>query len=70
MGNPRYSKARSDCNKHIIKREHYTRKNGLPKPKKVFNSEQDAEAWIRKYKMFGYVAYKCGVCGKIHIGKK
>lgn len=69
MVNQKYFKARSDCNKHIRPREHYTKKEGRWKPKKFFNSEQDAEEWIRKYKMSGYVAYKCGVCGGWHIGK-
>ena len=61
---------RSDCNKHIVKREHYTRKNGLWKPKKQFVSKEDADAWVKKYKMNGYCAYLCKVCGKWHIGKK
>ena len=60
---------RSDCNKHIIKREHYARKNGLWKPKKQFTSKEDADAWIKKYKMNGYQSYLCKVCGKWHIGK-
>ena len=46
---------RSDCNKHIIKREHYCRKNGNWKPKKSFESEDDASSWITKYKMYKYV---------------
>ena len=62
-------KPRSDCNKHIVKREHYSRKNGVWKPKKPFNTEEDATAWIKKYKMCGYSAYICKVCGKWHIGK-
>ena len=62
--------ARSDCNKHIIKREHYTRKDGVWKPKKSFKSEKEAVDWIKKYKMYGYNAYICRVCGDWHIGKK
>lgn len=62
--------SRSDCNKHTIRREHYTRKNGLWKPKKKFESQEDAESWINKYKMRGYTAYICKVCGGWHIGKK
>ena len=62
--------SRSDCNKHTIRREHYTRKNGLWKPKKKFESQEDAENWIKKYKMIGYSAYTCPVCGTWHIGKK
>lgn len=61
---------RSDCNKHIIKREHYTRKNGLWKPKKQFASKEDADAWVKKYKMNSYQSYLCKACGKWHIGKK
>ena len=62
--------SRSDCNKHVVKREHYSRKNGIWKPKKSFETEQDAVSWIKKYKMIGYSAYICDVCGKWHIGKK
>lgn len=69
MGNLRYSKPRSDCNKHIVRRWHYTRKNGKWKPKKQFNSKEDADAWINKYKMAGYNAYVCEECGSWHIGK-
>ena len=61
-------KSRSDCNKHIVKREHYSRKNGIWKPKKQFKSQQDAEYWINKYKMYGYSTYICKVCGGWHIG--
>jgi len=59
---------RSDCNKRIIKREHYCRKNGEWKPKKKFNSEEEALSWIKKYKMYKYTAYLCKICGKWHIG--
>lgn len=64
------NKARSDCNKHTIRREHYTRKNGLWKPKKCFDAKSDADLWIKRYKMLGYRSYVCSECGKIHIGKK
>lgn len=60
---------RSDCHKHITKREHYTRKNGQWKPKKQFETEEDANNWIKKYKMNKYKAYLCNICGKWHIGK-
>ena len=63
-------KPRSDCNKHIIKREHYTRKDNEWKPKKKFENEEDALVWIEKYKMYGYNPYICKVCGKYHIGMK
>ena len=66
----RKATSRSDCNKHIIKREHYTRKNGKWKPKKPFDSQEDAQNWINKYKMYGYSTYLCKVCGKWHIGMK
>ena len=69
MGNPRYSKPRSDCNKHIIRRWHYTRKNGSWKPKKKFDDDLSANEWISKYKMRGYVSYRCPECGGWHIGK-
>lgn len=62
-------KARSDCNKHTIKREHYTRKNGEWKPKKQFDTKEEAESWINKYKMINYIAYQCSICGSWHIGK-
>lgn len=62
--------ARSDCNKRIIKREHYCQKDGMWKPKKSFDSEEEAMRWIKKYKMYGYKTYLCKICGKIHIGKK
>ena len=68
MGDQKCFNARSDCNKHIIKREHYTRKKGKIKPKKPFNSEEDAWKWIRKYHMDDYKAYRCGVCGFYHVG--
>lgn len=61
---------RSDCNKHIIKREHYTKKDGDWKPKKKFDNVSDADDWIKKYKMYGYNSYRCKVCGKYHIGMK
>ena len=61
---------RSDCNKHIIKREHYARKNGEWKPKQKFETTEDANAWIVKYKMYKYTAYQCIVCNKWHIGIK
>lgn len=61
---------RSDCNKHIIKREHYTRKNGEWKPKQKFETEQEALSFIKKHKMYKYTAYICKVCGKWHIGIK
>ena len=64
------AKPRSDCNKHPIKREHYTRKNGEWKPKQKFDSQEEAEAFIKKHKMYGYVPYVCSVCGSIHIGMK
>ena len=61
---------RSDCNKHTIKREHYSRKNGEWKPKKKFENQEEAEQYIIQYKMFGYSSYICKVCGKFHIGMK
>ena len=62
--------ARSDCNKHTIKREHYTRKDGEWKPKQKFESEQEALTFINKHKMYKYTAYVCKVCNKWHIGIK
>lgn len=61
---------RSDCNRHVIKREHYARKDGEWKPKKKFESEEEANNWIKKYKMKKYSAYICKVCGHWHIGMK
>ena len=64
------TKPRSDCNKHTIKREHYTRKNGEWKPKKKFNTHEEADNWIKTYKMYKYTSYVCKVCGSWHIGIK
>ena len=64
------NRPRSDCHKHICKREHYARKNGKWKPKKKFLSEDDAHSWIKKYKMYKYIPYVCKQCGKWHIGIK
>ena len=61
---------RSDCNKHIIKREHYARKNGEWKPKLKFETKEDANIYIKKYKLYKYTAYKCKVCDKWHVGMK
>ena len=63
-------KARSDCNKHIIKREHYTRKTGKWKPKQKFNCYEDGVSFIKKHKMYKYTVYKCKVCNYYHIGIK
>lgn len=51
-------------------RFHYTRKKGKWKPKKEFPSQEEAQAFIAKYKMTDYVAYLCTYCGHWHIGKK
>ena len=64
------NRPRSDCNKHIIKREHYFKKNGDWKPKKKFENNEEALLWIKKHKMYKYVPYVCKVCGKIHVGMK
>jgi len=64
------TKPRSDCNKHIIKREHYTRKNGEWKPKQKFETEEESLSWIKKHKMLKYTPYICKVCGFWHIGMK
>ena len=70
MGNTIKQTIRSDCNKHIIKREHYTKKDGDWKPKKKFDTEESAQEWIKQYKMYRYSPYICKVCGKWHIGMK
>lgn len=64
------NKPRSDCNKHIIKREHYTKKDGNWKPKQKFDTENEAAAYIKKHKMYKYTPYICKVCNKWHIGMK
>lgn len=64
------NKPRSDCNKHIIKREHYANKNGEWKPKKKFNTQEEADNWIKEYKLYKYTSYICQVCCKWHIGMK
>ena len=56
-------------NKHSNKRFHYTRKKGKWKPKHPFDSQDEAERYIKKYKMKDYVAYLCPYCSKWHIGK-
>ena len=61
---------RSDCNKHVIKREHYARKNGEWKPKKKFQTKEEADFWIKTYKLYKYTSYVCKVCGAWHIGMK
>ena len=64
------NKPRSDCNKHVIKREHYARKEGEWKPKQKFETEEDANIYINKHRMYTYTSYICKVCGKWHIGMK
>lgn len=64
------NKPRSDCNKHTIKREHYTKKDGDWKPKQKFDTKEDAISYIKKHKMYGYTSYLCKVCSKWHIGMK
>lgn len=59
---------RSDCKPRGVKRYHYTRKNGSWKPKKPFETKAEALSFIKKYKMFAYVAYLCPECNKWHIG--
>lgn len=60
--------ARSDCNKHIPHRYHYTYKKGHPKPKKPFGSEDEADEYIKHYKLTRYKSYICPQCGAWHIG--
>jgi hypothetical protein len=64
------NKPRSDCNKHPIKREHYFKKDGDWKPKKKFDTDEEALCWIKKHKMHHYTPYICKVCGKWHVGIK
>lgn len=59
---------RSDCNKHIPHRVHYTRKKNQWKPKHPFDSKDAAQDYIVHYKRIGYKAYVCPICGKWHIG--
>jgi hypothetical protein len=54
----------------VIKREHYAKKDGEWKPKKKFETEKEALAFIKKHKMYKYIPYVCKVCGKWHIGMK
>jgi len=63
-------KPRSDCNKHIIKREHYAKKDGEWKPKKKFECKEETDKYIKKYKLYKYTSYVCKVCGAWHIGMK
>lgn len=64
-----YQRKIPNKNKHPNKRFHYTRKKGKWKPKHPFDSCDEAERYIVKYKMKGYVAYICPYCSKWHIGK-
>jgi rubrerythrin len=54
----------------VIKREHYSKKDGEWKPKQKFETESEALSFIKKHKMYKYTAYICKVCGKWHIGIK
>lgn len=47
---------------------HWTRKKGSWKPKRSFSSFEEAEAYIKKHRIVKYKAYRCKVCGAIHIG--
>ena len=38
--------------------------------RKKFETEEEASAWIKKYKMYKYTPYICKICGKLHIGIK
>lgn len=49
---------------------HYTRKKHRWKPKVPYVSLQAAELFIEERKLENYVAYRCPVCGKWHIGFK
>lgn len=51
---------------------HWTNKGGRLMPKKAFESEKDAEEYMRVWniKKSVYNAYKCADCGKYHIGHK
>ena len=53
-------------------REHYTKKNGVWKPKMIFPNMASADNYIESKAFFrdnGYVGYICRYCGKIHIGR-
>lgn len=52
-------------------REHYTKKNGVWKPKMGFPDEIGALNFIRTHMYFldnGYTAYRCQYCGYWHVG--
>lgn len=49
---------------------HYTRKKHRWKPKVPYVSLQAAELFIEERELENYVAYRCPVCGKWHIGFK
>lgn len=50
------------------KREHFTKKKGSWKPKVPYNTKEEAEAYIKKYKKKDFAAYLCKECNKWHIG--
>lgn len=54
-------------NKH--KRQHYYKKDGKWKPKMKFETQQDAEKYLKARKKLGeYNIYRCQYCGKYHVG--
>ena len=55
-------------NKH--KRYHYVKKDGAWKPKRKFNTEAEAKAFLRNLEDKDLVAYKCPYCHKFHLGHK
>ena len=56
--NKQFQTARSDCNKHIIKREHYARKNNEWKPKKKFKTDDEAKLYIKNIRCINtYLIY-------------
>ena len=65
-----YQRKVPNKNKHSNRRYHYVKKNGKWKPKHPFESQSEAERFIKKYGMINYVAYLCPYCCKWHIGRE
>jgi hypothetical protein len=49
---------------------HWTKKGAKLMPKKPFESESEANEFLRIYGIKHYNAYLCADCGKWHIGHK
>lgn len=44
--------------------------NKLGKTKQSFNTIKEAQHYIDKWKLDGYIIYKCTYCNKYHYGRR